>query len=267
MRDIRLEDQHERQKITDARTELDYVHKQKKRAQFDANREAMETSTKFIREGNSFGSLDPELRAKLTVPQENSLRLMAIQITSGVPPVTNWEEYNRLSDLNTEDMANVDLGIAFTQLAPPQFARIETMVLEARGRGKAEARSFSANQVFSAFIAGPGSDFAGNTTAKKKIRGELRTMYQQDVEIAELNNGPNKRLSNAQHREILATLIKEVEVPDFLFGFIDVDMPLFEVEVPPDRRPGIIRDIRAKGRVPSEALIRQTWIRFLEAEE
>lgn len=233
------------------------------KARQDASREA----DQFVENGGNPLDLPASTRELLTAEKLESLKRISGDVQAGVPSVTDWDRYDFYTTLSTEELANVDLGIAKTELAPKEFTTLKALVTSARGPGKQEANPFTPLTVFNTAVLS--TDFAPKrreNSKRKKKRGLLKELYLSTVAQMDLNNGPKKRLTNVEHRQVFDDLVKQVVVDTYLFGLIEDEEPLFTVEVPAEDRAEIVQAIEESGEEATEAEIRRVFLRFQEGQ-
>ena len=241
------------------------------RAKLEARRDAGLTADQWVENGGKMLDLDPKVKELLATDKLRSLDLAAARKASGEATVTRWDRFDFYTlQLPKDQVINIDLGMAKTELAPQQFSIVERMVIAARTAsataGPTEEQPFTPTQVFAAGIKNtPFAPKRRERSSATERRGLLQSLYMADVTTAERNNGPKKKLTALEHQKILTELMDRVVVGSS-FIFFDDEEPLFTVEIPTEFRPQIIEAIEDAGGVATEAEIRKTFLRFEAAQ-
>ena len=249
------------------------------RAKQQARVDAGLTADQFVENGGKMLDLDPSVKELLTTEKLRSLAIAEARKATGEATVTLWPRFDfytlELPRTDPDAVKNIDLGVAKMELAPPQFAIVERMVIKAREiadptTGPVEEQPFTPNQVFNSLIKGVPS------MAPRRREGETRktkrsmfmAQFMNDVTTLERNNGPKKKLTATEHEAIFNDLLDKVVVGTFDFGLFEIDDEerLFTVEIPNEFRPQIIEAIEDAGGVATEAEIRRTFLRFKAAQ-
>ena len=221
---------------TQAREDLNWQHTVQERERTERLRGARKEAEDLIESGKPYSAIPAEVRAELDGAKVASLQKRAAQLATGEPLVTDWGKNNEYTAMTADQLRNVDVGNARTELADAEFTQVKNLVLAAN-QGKIDPQSpDNPMRIFGSRADELG--LVGND--KKDDRGRLQSMFLQEVGRAEEANG-NKHLSSKEVREILNTVTDPVAMNSWKEKIgLSGPKPLFKVKVPEEDRKKII---------------------------
>lgn len=212
------------------------------RAKREAKEKARTEGWKAIEAGQTFASLPAGTKEAVDGTTANAMQHREQQIASGAPLVTNWSKYNEYSNMTPDQLHNVDLGQARTELADTEFHHIEALKLQADQGKLAATNPFSINGIFNKT-----ADSLGlrGDAIKEKQRGELGSMFQEELDKAKKEKGlkGKQELSLQEQKEILRSLTDSIAIKGSVWG--TNNDPAYKVKVPQEDRRKIIEAFQA----------------------
>ena len=156
---------------------------------------------------------------KLTAEQQRKL-------TSGKNVTTNWDLYNQLNGLPTEQLAKLNPGDYVTQFASSEFNKLKTSISKARNNERdalGHNRAQMAKQV--------GTELFGKTTGSKSKTAKYNGFMQAVDDAVRQYEADTDKIADAdKYKEILNGLTRSYVREDHYMGMFDSETDIKDIK-------------------------------------